>query len=316
MGQFLPFVMQNLLNTPLAMTPSHGDMVAAALSGRINIQALEDSFGQYRDRSSMIALAAQGRADADRERERKAVLGQDDIEWNHWGEKSFVQVGSIAIIKVWGSLTRTWGVGPYSGATGYDGILRQLIDANEDKTIKAIWLDIASGGGAINGLFDLCEVMWGMNATNGGGKPIFAMAADHAYSAAFAIATCADRIFCSRTGGVGSVGCIMMHADVSHAMEEAGIKVTIIRSADKKARGSEFEVLDADTKAHWQSQIDECADVFIDLVARNLGLAKKTVLETEALDYMGNHAKAIGFVDEVVSEPTAWHQLETLIEGI
>lgn len=310
MSAFLPFVMQQILNRPLACSSALGDMIVMALSGRLNISQLEDASGESRDRPYMESYAARARQDID---ERAKMTGSAQLVDDGYGPKSFEQAGEIAVIRVKGTLTRTWGVGPYSGKTGYDGIQVQMVDAIQDKTVKAIWLDINSGGGAVDGLFDTCELIEAMNEKNGG-KPIYAMAADHAYSAAFAIATCADYLFVPRTGGVGSVGVIMLHADLTQALTDEGIKVTHIRSGARKARGGPYETLDKDTHAHLQMQCDETADMFADLVARNLGVAKKTILETEGLDYMGNHAKAIGFVHDVMSEPQAWAQLEARIK--
>lgn len=310
MAAYLPFVMQQILNRPLACSPALADTIAMALSGKLNITQIQDMSGIERDRPYMERHSERQRALVDiqnGERTASAQLVDDE-----YGSKTFEQSGAIAVIRVKGTLTRTWGVGPYSGKTGYDGIMTQAVDALEDKSIKAIWLDINSGGGAVDGLFDCCELLEGINESNGG-KPIYAMAADHAYSAAFAIATCADKVFVPPAGGVGSVGVIMLHADLTAALEEEGVKVTHIRSGDRKARGGPYEVLDAKTLAHLQAQCNEVADMFADLVARNMGLSKKAILETEGLDYMGNHAKAIGFVNEVKSELEAWAELERRI---
>jgi ClpP class serine protease len=50
-----------------------------------------------------------------------------------------------------------------------------------------------------------------MKSTTPGEKPIHAILTENAYSAAYAIASAADRISVPRTGGVGSVGVITMH---------------------------------------------------------------------------------------------------------
>ncbi|WP_196302053.1 S49 family peptidase, partial [Ralstonia solanacearum] len=44
-------------------------------------------------------------------------------------------------------------------------------------------------------------------------KPVWAVANDMAFSAAYALASAASRLFVSRTGGVGSIGVIAMHVD-------------------------------------------------------------------------------------------------------
>jgi hypothetical protein len=50
-------------------------------------------------------------------------------------------------------------------------------------------------------------------------------------------------------------------------------------------------------------------------VARDRGIPKSRVLKTEAVDYMGDDAKAIGFVDKVASDHQAWEQLQRAISA-
>lgn len=296
----LPLLMQNLLNTPLCVAPSYAAMMVAALNGRLDISSLQIDDRQM-GREEMEALAARGRVDADAKRaDRKSGTIID-------------RVGNVAVIQVWGTLTRTWGVGPYSGSTGYDGILMQLEDAIKDEDIKGIWLDIDSGGGTVNGLFDLVDTIFSFRSRNGGPKPIYAMCADYAYSAAFAIGTAADKLFVPPTGGAGSVGVITLHASYKEALENEGIKVTVIREPEDKAKGTEFEDLDAETESQIRAQCKEIADIFQDKVARNMGISKASVAATKGLDYMGRHAKAIGFVSDVLPEPLAWAKLQRRI---
>lgn len=313
MSTFLPFVMQQLANRPLMLRDADARMVAAALSGRLNISAYEDRFTRL-DAEEMQRIAAGGRADADGRRAAKEKQGPKrggfagDPEFG----AAFERVGGIAIIRIWGTLTRNWGVGPYSGSTGYDGIEIQLLEAIADPNVKAIWLDIQSGGGAVDGCFDLVDLIWSLNEKNGG-KPIWAMCADYAYSAAYALATAADKVFVPATGGAGSVGVITLHADVSKMLEDEGIKVTVLRAGDRKARANQFEPLDEEEYAHIMGQLEEVRDIFVDKVARNMGLSKKAVSETEARDYMGAQAKTIGLVTDVLSEHAAWAKLERKI---
>lgn len=310
MSTFLPFVLQQLCNRPLAVSDDHGRMIVAALAGRLNISAYEDRFTRL-DAHEMARIAAGGRATADAQREAKAPTTTVKAGDNY---TAFERVGGIAIIRVWGTLTRNWGVGPYSGSTGYDGIQIQLLDAMQDPDVKAIWLDINSGGGAVDGCFDLVDMIWSLNEKNGG-KPIWAMSADYAFSAAYALASACDKVFVSRAGAVGSIGCITLHADMTKMLEDEGIKVKVIRSSQspRKAEGNPYEGLSEEALAHIQEQLDECGDIFIEKVARNMALSKKAVSETLGLDYMGARAKTIGLVSDVLSEQEAWAKLERKI---
>lgn len=288
------FSLQRLLNTPLALLPERAAMLVAAVHSRFNITALQTP-GMVLDASAMHAMSDQGRDEASRRNARRRG-------------KSFDQAGPIAIIPVYGTLTKTYGLDPESGMTGYDGIETKLMDAMADDSVRAIWLDVDSGGGDVNGLFGLVDLIYNSSERRGG-KLIVGMAADDAYSAAYAIASAADIVAVPRTGGVGSVGVITLHAERSKQLEQDGITVTVIRSGQEKARFNSVEPLDDAVRARVQAEMDEIRTIFVDTVARNRDLSAKIVSETEGLTYMGRHARAIGFVNEVASEQEMFARL-------
>jgi signal peptide peptidase SppA len=290
-------VMQRIMDRPLAMHPSRAMMVMSALRSKYALTGLRMSDEEYFGAEAMDALAADGRraALADRARRNGRIFEESD---------------GVAIIPVWGSLTQSWGLDPFSGTTGYDGITAKAMAAAEDENIKAIWLDIDSGGGDVAGLKACTDILRALSQREGGDKPIFAYANEFAYSAAYAIAACADKVFCPEFGGVGSIGVITVHATFARAYEKEGIDVTVIRSGSEKARANSVELLPESTKAHIQAQCDVIREWFVDHVATCMpAISKKTVRETEGLDYMGQDARAIGLVSEVCSEAEAWGKL-------
>jgi signal peptide peptidase SppA len=311
MGQYLPFVMQKLLNTPLLLAPARADMIVAALSGRLDIRSLEDDSVRL-DARGLRDLAEMGRVDTDARAAAKSTPGPEaQIIETEYRPYRMTDSG-IAIISIHGTLVRSWGIGPYSGSTGYDGIWTQLLHAQDNDKVEAIWLDINSGGGEVDGCFDLVDGIYRMSARFGG-KPIYAMHADSALSAAYALASAADRLFMPKLGQTGSIGCLVMHAEISAALEEEGVKVTIIRDPDGKARGNPVEPLDEETFKRIYAMVREVNLHFVDVVARNRAITKKAVSETNGFVYTGQQALATGLVNEVLSEPDAWMKLERKI---
>jgi signal peptide peptidase SppA len=315
MAQFLPFVMQQLFNRPLAMSDSTANMIVAALSGRLDIRSLATE-SERMDRRALEDLAAMGRVEADQRKasddDRPSVACDD--EW--YGDNPYKLTESgVAIIPVKGVLKRTWGVGPYSGATGYDGIWAQMLHAYDNPLVKAVWFDINSGGGAVDGCFDLTDGIYQMSARFGG-KPTYAMCADFAASAAYAIASACDTVIVPRLGQVGSIGCVIMHAEFSKMLEEDGVNVNIVRSRSRKARGNELEAIDEQTLSEFQEMVDEVDTVFTEAVVRYRGsdvLTKNAIGEMDGRVYSGNRALATGLVDYVMSEPEAWMMMERQI---
>src|SRR3546814_14419966 len=98
------------------------------------------------------------------------------------------------------------------------------------------------------------------------------MLADHSHSASYWPASVADKGFMPKLGTAGSIGAVILHAEMSKALEEEGINVTIFRSKDGKMRGNAMEVLDEATKELFQGMVDEVDEVFVDAVARFRGI--------------------------------------------
>lgn len=286
--------MQQLLNTPLAILPSKAAMLVAALRSQFNVTALvmveDDGEEVVLDAQALDSMALRGRSSG-RASAPEKIYDVDD---------------RMAHIPVIGTMMRSWGTQPWSGATGYDGVKQRVLAAQNDPDVDGIWMPIDSNGGQVAGCFDCVDFVRSMNQKNGG-KPIFAIANEAAYSAAYAIASAADHLYVPRTGGVGSVGVITLHADMSKAYEKAGMKVTVIRSGTQKARGNPYEPLDEETLAEIQAEIDEMRELFIETVAAGRkGLSAKKIRESEARTYMGKHGVELGFADAVMSEDQAY----------
>src|SRR3546814_3701791 len=104
--------------------------------------------------------------------------------------------------------------------------------AAENDEVKAIFMPHNSGGGAVDGLEELAEAIYA-NSARFGGKPIWAMLADHSHSASYWLASAADKVFMPKLGTAGSIGAVILHAEMSKALEEAGINVTIFRRSEE-----------------------------------------------------------------------------------
>lgn len=188
-----------------------------------------------------------------------------------------------------------WQDGQYS--TGYQYIWEAFKRGMSDGNVRGIALMIDSPGGAVNGNFELVDRMYDRR----GEKPIVAFAADHAYSAAYSIATAADRIFVTRSGGVGSIGVVAMHVDRTKMMESVGYKVTLVYAGKHKIDFHSLNPLSEDARARLQAAVDATYDEFVSTVARNRGLSEAAVRGTEALMFTAQEALSKGLADEVGS---------------
>ncbi|MFW9899920.1 MAG: S49 family peptidase [Candidatus Thorarchaeota archaeon] len=205
----------------------------------------------------------------------------------------------LAIIPINGTLTHApmTGVNSQSGLMSYQSIQANFDQALNNPSIHTILLNINSNGGQVNGCFDLVDHIYASRGT----KPIIAISNESAYSAAYAIASAADKIYVTRTAGVGSIGVIALHADISKKLENDGIKYTAIKAGKYKDDGSPYKPLSDQAKSSIQSRVNDTYNLFVQTVARNRGLAPESIYNTEAQVYEGQKAVELGLADKVTT---------------
>ncbi|WP_264376980.1 MULTISPECIES: S49 family peptidase [unclassified Wolbachia] len=204
----------------------------------------------------------------------------------------------IAIIRIYGVLTKkTEAFDHILDMTSYENIHEEIESALEDKSIETILLDIDSPGGEVNGVFDLADFIYSAR----GKKRIIAIANDDAYSAAYAIASSAEKIFLTRTSGVGSIGVIASHIDQSRFDEKQGIKYTTIFAGSRKNDLNPHEPMTSESLGSLQKEVDRLYEMFLQLIARNRGLSIEKIRSTEAGLYFGEKAVEIGLADGVTT---------------
>jgi len=271
-----------LFNVPLALHAAKAEVVMAALAERMGIAHLTRASGE----SVPLDLGEQSGNPAD--------------------DSLYGVIDGVAVVPVAGTLVQRLGsIRPVSGMTGYDGIRGQLAFALADPDVRSIMLDIDSPGGEVAGVFDLADAIYAAR----GQKPIWAVRAETAFSAAYAIASAADRVIVPRTGGVGSIGVIAMLVDMSKALTASGITVNLIQFGARKADGNQFEPLPKEARARFQADIDTIGRLFVKTVARNRRLSAAQVTATEAGTFMGAAGVSAGLADAVMAPDEAFRAL-------
>ena len=280
-----------LFNTPIAIHPRKAEIAMGALAERLGIASMERLGG------GVIS-----------------PMAFDDDEVVFSGKRTtnrdggYDVLGGVAVIPVTGTLVHKLGsLRPFSGMTGYDGIRQAWLTAQADPDVKGIAEIYDSGGGEVAGCADLFETKLELR----GNKPTWAILSESAYSAAYWLASAADKIIVPRTGGTGSIGIICMHVDMSAALTKAGLKVTFITSdgADRKTDGHSEIELSKDALAAIQTEIDTMGDIFHDSVGRARGLTADKVRGLKAGTFMGAAGVAAGLADAVMAPDAAFAAL-------
>lgn len=286
-----PNLGQRLFNVPLALHPAKAEIVMGAMAARFGI-------GHLLRGGAPVALALEP---ANPEFRPPAKSG-----------RPYEIVSNVAIIPVHGLLVQKLGLlRPWSGMTGYDGIRISFLHALSDAGIKAVVLDIDSPGGEIAGLFDLTDMIREAR----GRKPVWAILSENAFSAAYCVASAADKITVPRTGGTGSIGVIALLTDISKALSDAGITVNIVQFGARKADGYPEIPLAPRARARFQADIDTIGNLFVNTVARNRGLKPKAVLAQQATTFQGSAGIKHGLADLVAAPDEAFRSLISQLQA-
>ena len=260
----LPHLASRLFGTPLLIHPPKLDVILSVVGPRMSLATVSDM-------PPMDMAAFQ----------RPARTATPD---------------GIAVIPIHGSLVkRALGMDAASGLTSYSEIASMLDAALADPHVRGILLDIDSPGGEASGSFELSRRVREVAAV----KPVWAVANDAAYSAAYALAASAQRLFVTETGGVGSIGVIALHVDQSVKDAKDGYRFTAITAGAHKNDYSPHEPLSDTARTELQGEVDRLYTLFTDHVAAMRGLDIGAVRATEAGLFFGNQAVTQGLADGV-----------------
>ncbi len=298
-------IAQRAFNTPLLVEPSKALAFLAGLGPRITGRELRltglDVGSEEMTRATLPA--------------RAGILTNglfEQIQQN--GQTPYAFVDGVAVIEIAGVLVHrgSW-IGQSSGQTSYEGIAAQLAAAASDPLVRGIALEIDSFGGEVAGVFDLADAIRAARTA----VPVWAFVAEHAFSAGYALASQADRIILPRTGAVGSIGVVVMHADLSGQLSDAGVTVTLIHSGAHKVDGNPYEPLPDPVRARIQGEIDGLRNLFAETVGAGRGrrLTAEAALATEAECYRGTDAVEAGLADEVSDPASAFASFAALVNG-
>jgi len=212
----------------------------------------------------------------------------------------------VAVVPIHGTLVRrTIGLEAESGLTSYAAIASQIDAALASPEVDAILLDVDSPGGESGGVFDLADRIRAAAQV----KPVWAVANDMAFSAAYALASAATKVFVSRTGGVGSIGVIAMHVDQSEKDAQDGVRYTAVFAGDRKNDLNPHEPISDEAHAFLKAEVNRVYGLFVETVARHRGIEPGAVRDTEAGLFFGQAAVAMGLADAIGTFDVALSQL-------
>jgi len=165
--------------------------------------------------------------------------------------------------------------------------------------INHIILNFNSPGGEVAGVETLAQVVRDV----GSKKNVVAVVSDFAFSAAFWIASSADKIIMSSsTAQVGSIGVLAVHADFSEANAKRGIKITELTAGKFKTVGSPNRPITEGEKGIIQDRLNAIYTIFVGAVSDGRKMSTEKVLNVaDGKLFLAEDAIAAGLADEINS---------------
>jgi len=264
-----------IFDTPLLLGRTQGLLIGEYLAARI--QGLD-------------APAPQG----NQFQGEKAVEGEGKNR--RW--KGYSKIGSIARINLMGELVNrgAW-MGSHSGMTSYEGFSEQLSKALGDDKIEQIILDVNSPGGQASGMIETSRRIRAASII----KPVTAVVNSMAASAAYGLISGATQIVATESSELGSIGVLLVHFDRSKAMEERGVKATIIHAGDRKVDGHPFGPLEGDALAALESRVGKIMDQFVGLISEHRGVDAQSIRDLQAGILTADEAVGAGLADRIAT---------------
>jgi len=178
-------------------------------------------------------------------------------------EASYVQNREgTAVLSIEGPLVRHAGLfSRVSGLTSVQHLALDFQSALDDPAVARILLNVNSPGGEVDGINEFADMIRAGSER----KPVTAYVGGLAGSAAYWLASAAQKIVANESAQLGSIGVIASILDARGAQERQGVKRHEIISSQSPRKA--MDPATEGGRAQIQSMVDSLADLFIEKVA-------------------------------------------------
>lgn len=184
-----------------------------------------------------------------------------------------------------------------SGAASIETLALRFGEALAAEDVQAIVLHIDSPGGQTTGVHEFAGQIFAAR----GIKPVIAYVSGVGASAAYWIASAAERVVVDATAMLGSIGVVAAWTDDKESRKSKGLRdYEVVSSQSPNKR---LDPTSEEGRSALQRLLDETADIFIADVARHRGKRSATVAEQfgQGGVMLAAEAVKVGMADEVGS---------------
>lgn len=222
----------------------------------------------------------------------------------------------VATVPIHGVIAhRAASVGRISSPAGtsVEGIRADLQAALDDPQVQAIVLDVDSPGGSVAGIDELAAEIRAARSV----KPIVAHTDSLMASAAFWLASQANKITATRSASVGSIGVIASFLDSHRAMANQGLDPVVVKSTPGKGGTQSNGTLSDADRADIQREVDAYHGLFVESVAAGRGISIEAAHAMgDGRVYLGAEAESRGMVDAIGSRKGAARMARQMARAI
>lgn len=227
--------------------------------------------------------------------QRMQAAGPQAVELEARSRKSDEK--TVAVIEIEGTMTKHGSSLSDAGST--IAIRRQVRTSARDPGIDGILLRIDSPGGTVAGTADLAKEVREARSR----KPVFAFVEDLAASAAYWVASSADKVFANDTTAfVGGIGTYIGLYDLSGHAAQQGIRALVVKSGKFKGAGFPGTEITQEQQEHFQDLVDKTQAQFTAAVSQGRSLTVERVSEiADGRVHMASDAQSLGLIDGIKS---------------
>lgn len=212
-------------------------------------------------------------------------------------------VDGVAVVPIHGPMTKA---GSFKfQETSTVQIRQHLREASRDDDVSQVMLHVYSPGGHVDGTHELAADV----ARIGQQKPVFAHIEDLGASAAYWVASQAQRITANATAEVGSIGTVAVLEDTSKRMDRLGVEVHVISTGPYKGAGVDGAPLSAEALSYFRGRVESLNEHFLAAVQRGRGMTAADIDRIrDGRVHIASVAESYGLINAVQSFDDALEQ--------
>lgn len=200
--------------------------------------------------------------------------------------------GNTAIIKVQGVISTTSG-GFFGGVADSSEIVNLIKQAEQNKRVKAIIIEINSPGGSAVASQEIVD------ALKSSEKVTVSYIRDAGASGGYWIASATDYIYSSPLSIVGSVGVTAAQLEFAGLLSDYNITYRQLTAGEFKDIGTPLRKLTLEEEQRLQEKLDVMHEYFVNDVSISRNFSDEVIEEIKKADfYVGIQAKELGLVDD------------------